>query len=202
MRLIGAGLFVFASVLAVVAGMGSLGLLDRGPAWLIGLLIGVFMIAMTGVALWLFNSMGGKVLGHKPLEEQIRELEQQDLLESTSYQATRAFGVDEYEDEGISYFLELVDGRVLFLSGQYFYDYEPDPEEHRPRMFPCSEFAIRRHKAKGYVVDIQCLGTVLEPEAIAQPFGHDDWERGRVPEDGDVIASATYEAIKREQLSR
>jgi hypothetical protein len=29
MRVIGAGLFVFASVLAAVAGMGSLGLLDR-----------------------------------------------------------------------------------------------------------------------------------------------------------------------------
>ena len=61
----------------------------------------------------------------------------------------RAFGVKEFEDEGLHYFLELTDGRVLVLSGQYLYDYEAisdDSETNRPRAFPCSEFTLRRHK--------------------------------------------------------
>jgi hypothetical protein len=202
MRLIGAGLFVFASMLAAVAALGSLGSLDRAPAWLIGLLIGLFMLVMTGVALWLFNSKRSNVLGHKTLEEQIRELEQQGLLESTTFQATRAFGVEEYEDEGLSYFLELSDGRVVFLTGQYLYEYEPDEDEPQARAFPCSEFSIRRHKTERYVVDVQCRGSVLEPEAVARPFDADDWKHARVPEDGEVITARTYDALKSEQLSR
>jgi len=202
MRLIGAGLFVFASMLAAVAGLGSLGLFDRAPAWFIGSSMSVFTVVMIGVALWLFNSKGRSAFNLKPLDEQIAELEQQDLLESTSFQAQRAFAVEEGEDEGSSYFLELTDGRVLFLTGQYLYDYEPDEHEQRSRAFPCSEFSIRRHKTERYVVDVRCGGSVLEPEAIVRPFTTETWDEGRVPGDGEVITSMTYDAIKREQLSR
>jgi hypothetical protein len=202
MRLIGAGLFVFATMLAAVAGLGSLGLFDRAPAWLIGSSMSVFTVVMIGVALWLFNSKGRSAFNLKVMEEQIAELEQQDLLESTSFQAQRAFAVEESEDEGSSYFLELTDGRVLFLTGQYLYDYEPDEHEERPRTFPCSEFSIRRHKTERYVVDVRCGASLLNPEAIARPFTTEDWDGGRVPDDGEVITSMTYDAIKREQLSR
>jgi hypothetical protein len=202
MRLIGAGLFVFASMLAAVAGLGSLGLFDRAPAWLVGSGMSIFTVVMVGVALWLFNSKGRSAFNLRPLDEQIAELEQQDLLESTSFQARRALAVEESEDEGSSYFLELTDGRVLFLTGQYLYDYEPDEHEERPRAFPCSEFSIRRHKTERYVVDVHCGGTVLAPEATARPFTTEDWDSGRVPDDGEVITSMTYAAIKREQLSR
>lgn len=202
MRLIGAGLFVFAGMLAVAAALGSLGLFERGPVWLIAPLIVVFTFAMIGAALWLFNAKGANVLGHKTLEEQTRELEQQGLLESTTFQATRAFGVEESEDEGLSYFLELSDGRVLFLTGQYLYEYEPADRENQTRAFPCSEFSIRRHKTERYVVDVRCGGSVLDPEALARPFTTDDWDGGRVPDDGAVITSMTYDAIKQEQLSR
>jgi hypothetical protein len=202
MRLIGAGLLVFASMLAVVAALGSLGLFERGPVWLIAPLIVVFTFAMIGVALWLFNAKVVNVLGHKTLEEQTRELEQQGLLESTTFMATRAFGVEESEDEGLSYFLELSDGRVLFLTGQYLYKYEPSDRDNQTRAFPCSAFSIRRHKTERYVVDVQCRGRVLEPEAFAKPFDVNEWEHARVPEDGELITSRTYDAIKREQLSR
>jgi hypothetical protein len=201
MRLIGAGLFVFAGLLAAVAVLGSLGILDRAPVWLVALGLVIVLVVLIALAVWLLNRKGIDSFGDKPLEEQTRELEQQGLLESTEYQATRAFGVDEFEDEGISYFIELADGRVLFLSGQYLYDYEPDAAESRPRRFPCSGFSIHRHKADGYVVDIQCRGRVLEPEAVARPFSDRDWTFGRVPDDGEMITTSTYEAIKRERLS-
>ena len=50
---------------------------------------------------------------------------------SERFTASRAFAVEEFEDEGSHYFVDLTDNRVLFLSGQYLYDYEPleDAEE-------------------------------------------------------------------------
>ena len=60
MRLIGAGLFVFASMLAAVAELGSLGLFDRAPAWLIGSSMSVFTVVMIGVALWAVQFEGAQ----------------------------------------------------------------------------------------------------------------------------------------------
>ena len=202
MRLIGAGLFVFASMLAAVAVLGSRGLPDGEPVWLIAPILVAFMFVMIGVAVWLFNSKRVDFLGRQTLDEQIRELEQQGLLESTTYQTTRAFGVEEFEDEGSSYFLELSDGRVLFLTGQYLYHYEPDTHGKESRTFPCSEFSIRRHKTERYVLDIQCRGRVLEPEAVAPPFTDEYLARDHRPTDGDVITATTYDSIKRELAGR
>jgi hypothetical protein len=115
---------------------------------------------------------------------------QRDEREADGLRATRAFGVEEFEDEGLHYFLELADGRVLFVSGQYLYDYEPssdDPETTQARSFPCTEFTVQRHKKEGYVVEILRGGTVLEPEVMAPPFGEKAWRPNRVPEDGQVI---------------
>jgi len=202
MRLIGAGLFVFASLLAAVAVLGSLGLSEWVPAWLVGAFMSVFMLTMIGVALWLFNAKRLGAVGQTTLAEQISELEQQGLLETTAFEATRAFAVEEFEDEGSSYFLELADRRVLFLTGQYLYEYEPDTYEKQPRAFPCRKFSVRRHKTERYAVDIQCRGSVLEPEAVAPPFTEQYLDRDDRPGDGDVITTATYEAIKQELLGR
>jgi hypothetical protein len=198
MRLIGAGLFVFAGLLASVAGIGALDIFDRAPPWVGGTLTLTALVVFVIAAAWLFNMKSS----YQSLDQQLEELEDRGLLTSTEYHATRAFGVDEFEDEGLSYFLELTDGRVLFLSGQYLYECEPDAEEKRARTFPCSDFSIRRHKSENYVVDVECRGRILEPEAIAKPFIDTDWKNGRVPEDGDVISTRTYDAIKTEQLSR
>ena len=93
--------------------------------------------------------------------------------------------MEEFEDEGL----------------HYLYDYEPisdDPELNQPRSFPCTEFTVRRHKKDGYVVDIVGGGTVLEPEVMAPAFGNKVWRAKRIPEDGQVITSASYDDLKRE----
>jgi len=203
MRLVGAGLFVFASVLLLVGVLGSQKVFDRAPPWVVGCGLALFMLTLIVLALWLFSPKGTDPLGRKTAEEHRRELEQLGLLESTEFRATRAFGVEEFEDEGLHYFLELTSGGVLFLSGQYLYDYEPisdDPDANEARSFPCTEFTVRRHKREGYVVEILCGGTVLEPEAMAPPFGQKVWQANRVPEDGQVITGATYDHLKREYL--
>jgi hypothetical protein len=96
----------------------------------------------------------------------------------------------------------LENGSVLFLSGQYLYDYQPidgDPEYNRPRLFPCTEFTVRRHIGKGYVFAIICRGEVFEPELLAPPF---DFKKDDFPIDGKVITDQTYDDIKQERMNR
>jgi hypothetical protein len=203
MRVIVAGLFVFTSVILLVGFLGSQKVFDRVPSFVVGSGIALFMLTLAVLSLWLFNPKGSDPFGRKTAEQHKRELEQLGLLESTAFRATRAFGVEEFEDEGLHYFLELADGRVLFLSGQYLNDYEPisdDPGMNRLRAFPCTEFTVRRHRKEGYVVEIVCGGSVLEPEVMAPPFGRKVWQANRVPEDGQVMTRA-YDHLKREHTS-
>jgi hypothetical protein len=138
-------------------------------------------------------------------EDFIQHLEESGLLVDEQYRATRAFAVEEFEDEGSAYFVELEDGRVLFLMGQYLYDYEPiedDPELNQPRIFPCTEFTLRRHREEGYVADLVCTGEPFEPEVTVAPFGEEIYEKGGVPEDGEIVEGRSYEELKRVHMAR
>lgn len=203
MRVIGAGLFVFSGVLLMVALVGSQKALNWAPSWLIGLGISFVMVALMVLSLWLFNARGSNPFGRMTEQEHLQELERLGLLESTAFRATRAFGVEEFEDEGLHFFLELTDGRVLFLSGQYLYDYEPNPDTGATRrLFPCTEFTVRRHKKEGYTAEIVCGGTVLEPEMMAPSFGKKVWQRNQIPEDGALITGVSYDRLKQDHMGR
>jgi hypothetical protein len=130
----------------------------------------------------------------------IEEMEKQGLLIHEKFEARRAFQVEEFEDEGCQYFVELKNGSVLFLCGQYLYDHEPmgdAPRPKQPRKFPCTEFAVLRDKRDGLIADIVCGGTVIEPEGEAPHFTEADYESGRTPEDGQIISDRSYDQIKR-----
>jgi hypothetical protein len=126
-------------------------------------------------------------------KDSVRRLEENGMLSASSFEVTRAFHVEEFEDEGVHYFLELKGGGVLFLSGQYLYPYEPDAGQ--ARQFPCSRFSIRRHRVEHYVVDMEFGGVVLEPEALLPPFTMQDYEIKGLPQDGDIIRDRTYEML-------
>jgi len=195
LRAILAGLAVFAFTGIVVGVVIGSGLADAVGPVVAGLLMGGAMVIACIGALVLFNMRRRDSRGLKSVDEQLRELEAGGLLVSADYRATRAFEVEELEDEGLHYFLELDDGRVLSLTGQYLYDYEPDPEIPRPRRFPCDDFTVRRHRDHGYVVDLVCRGRVLEPELTAPAFPFDvAWSKEPL-EDVELIAD-TYDAVK------
>jgi hypothetical protein len=126
-------------------------------------------------------------------------LEAQNLLTSTSFTADRAFRVDECKDKGPHYFLELEDGGVLHLSGTYLYEYEPI--EGSLRHFPCTQFTVRRHAEVGYVVDLICGGIVIEPEVEAPPFSAQEFEAGRVPEDGVILRNLTFDQLRHQRTN-
>ncbi|WP_395744312.1 hypothetical protein [Prosthecobacter sp.] len=126
-----------------------------------------------------------------------------ELLQQT-FHATRAFQVTEREDEGCQYFIELTDGSVLFLQGQYLYDFEPitdDPDENQPRRFPCTEFVVSRDVEGRYFIQLDCHGTALEPECLAPPFSRRDYREDRVPDDGDIISDISYDELKRQRMA-
>lgn len=151
---------------------------------------------------WIVFQSPPDPLGRLSPDEYLSELERQGLLISTDYEAQRAFGIEEFDDDGPHYFLELTDGRALYLHGQYLDDYEPildDPEIECPRRFPCTHFSIRQHKTEHYVVEIQCRGPVLEPEFVADTEDA-NWKRWRWgdPDCGVlVLPDATYERVKK-----
>ena len=130
-----------------------------------------------------------------PRPPSLAELDALGKLRRDQYRAVRAFSVEEFEDEGVHYFIELDDGRVLYLNGQYLYDYEPDAygaQSGQPRRFPCTEFALVRDIENGWTVDVECRGTVFEPEFTAPHPQH--WP----PEfdDGAVIPGESYELLR------
>jgi hypothetical protein len=128
------------------------------------------------------------------------DLQARGLLVYSSYHADRAFRVEPLTEHGPHYFLELEnnDG-VLHLNGAYLYDYEPGAQN--VRHFPCTEFTLRTHALEGYVVDILCGGLVIEPEAEAPPFTQEDYAKGRVPGDGQILSHLTYDEVRAQRMA-
>ena len=117
MRLLAAGCFVFGGLLGLVAVGGAIGAFDRAPAWLLGPILSIYMLGLIAVALWLFNPKPSGAFGGKSAEEHLRQLESRGLLDSTEFCVTRAFGVEEFEDEGLHYYLQLADVVCSSCSG-------------------------------------------------------------------------------------
>ena len=192
LRLASAGISVVVSVLIAVGVLVYLARLfsiaTLPTALIVIVVLGIFLILLLG-AMVLFNAPHIRTAAPG---EKIRKLEAQ------HFRALRAFQIEEFEDEGSSYFLELEDHTVL-LSGQYPWNYNP---EDQPRIFPCTEFVVRRHAVKGYTLDIVCGGVVIEPEFAAPPFDVSDFGTNAIPHDGQIMRKESYETIRDEFSSR
>lgn len=202
-----AGVFVFATLLVTIEFSLKYHLFDSFPAPLVGIVLGVGLILLIFAAFVLFNSIFAwlrlPVRHRQSIEETLETLRNSNLLLSTDYHAIRAFEVAEFEDEGTHYFIELEDNRILFLSGQYLYQYDPicdDPEHNKPRLFPCTDFTIHRHKRAGYVVKIETGGDVLFPEVKTPPFMGMSWEQA--PLDGKIITGTSYDSLKEHLMNQ
>lgn len=199
MRLLIAALSFLLGLYAISAGLIAL-LPPGAPEWLsgVGILIGFCLsLVLTNK---LVNAQGTNFWSLARAPEPGEQLEQQEgLLLSTTYQATRSFQVEEFREEGPHYFIELNDRSVLHLNGPYLADLGPRRLFNlfdRLRKFPCTDFIVRRDREDGCVVDIQCRGPVLEPEITTPPFDESDFRDGLLPQDGDIITTRTYDELK------
>lgn len=188
------GLLLTALLACAAATLVAVGLLSVAPGLppIVGGFAAVVAATVTGILGMVVFNRGPKQ--GKTLSEQIDELRTAGMLVSEPFTARRAFMVEEFEDEGIHYFVELEDGSVLFLSGQYLYDSE--------ERFPCTQFVVWRHRDQRYAVELECAGEVLEPEAVAPPFTEEEYASDRVPEDGRIMTDRTYDDLEREWTSR
>jgi hypothetical protein len=201
MRVILAASTVFAGMLATVAILSATGWIDSLPRPAMGFVISFVLFALLWAAMWLFNRKPLNLMGFKSPEDHLRELEAAGFVEKSDFVVTRAFEVEETEDEGLHYFLALDDGGVLYLTGQALYDFveiTDEPEFNQPRRFPCTEFSTLRHRIDRYLMDIQCRGRMIEPERVAPPFSREARRAKRVPEDGQVIRDRTFDEVMRE----
>ncbi len=190
---------LFAAIFVFLGMMVSVGLLLNimshvSPLW-IGLCLSIIFLILLILADIAFNASWkkGEIFGAPA--DFIEKLENEGLLISTKFKANRVFQVEEYEDEGLHYFVELEDKSVLYLTGQYLYDYiaieDENDEDCEPAIFPCTDFTVRRHRDGGFVVDLQCRGTLLEPVEWVE------YGQGKVPEDGDIITDTSFDELKK-----
>jgi hypothetical protein len=165
-----------------------------------GVLATIFILNLLSQRFFLRRSL------HEPLpgiirewKKGLREREEKGLLVSTAFKVRRAFALEPFEDDEPCYFLELANGTVLYLQGDYLNDYglkEGDPNVNYGLLFPCSDFTVRRQRENGGVCDIQCHGKVVAPEITFPPFQPSDTTNGLVPKDGDIIRDRSYDQIK------
>ncbi len=102
-------------------------------------------------------------------------------VEIATFEVRDAIRIEEFEDEGSQYYLQLADGGVLFLGGQYLYDPEAEGR------FPSTRVRTTRTCHSRTLLDIECLGT---PLAVSTTRGHFDeaaHRSGAVPEDGQLL---------------
>jgi hypothetical protein len=189
MRLLGAAIVVF---VGMCVGVVLFSLVPVSvPLWFMGPLSVVLFFGLVGMVMVIFNG-GTKVI--PAVRESLDELRRRGLISTEVVRARRAFSVEEFEDEGPHYFLELEDRRVLYLNGKYLYDYCDDSAE--LRRFPTSDFEIHRHKTQGYVVEMDCRGKLLTLDMEALFNGK---KTGlELPEDGEIIADKTYDQFRQE----
>jgi hypothetical protein len=199
-RLVLAGLFVFAALIAAVTAAerrwGDEGM--RGFEWLVA----PFLIATLYAAFKLFNRPGerslAKDLGRWDPEAEVRRLDEAGQLTRREFRVRRAFELEETEDEGFSFVCELEDGRSLLLRGQFlYYVVWPDPFALRrfERRFPCTRFHVCED-ANGTAVWIEREGEVLAIECVAPPFDLGELEEQDLF-DGDVtVLERRYEELK------
>jgi hypothetical protein len=182
--------------LAMLALMGPLS--SSLPDWVSVALFGLaFVLALTVSILaseWLETNLW--------YGNSVDELESQGLVSSTNYQALRAFMIPPWEDEDAYYFLELNDGSVIHLTGDPVYEDDDSCEElfikkedREPRLFPCTEFTVKRHRERGEVLQVVHGGQLLKLDEVGE-YDINTQAHWPFPRPGDIILNPTFDEMK------
>ena len=102
-------------------------------------------------------------------------------LSSAEYEVRDVVEIEEFEDEGRHYLLDIGDGKTLVLSGQYLYT----PVE--SGIFPSSRIRVFWHRTEGYTFGIECLGNKMLPSKTIKPIAEDGIEDKNFPGDRELL---------------
>jgi len=111
--------------------------------------------ALMGIAVGMWVVRKSLFASRKALQPYKLDLEE-GIAESFTCHALGAVEVEEFEDEGPAFFIDVGEPRLLFLQGQYLYDLVEDGK------FPCSDFEVVRAPQSGLNLGLQCLGEPLK----------------------------------------
>jgi len=111
--------------------------------------------------------------------------------EVRQYSAVAAIRVEETEDEGTGFFIQLSDGKILYLRGQQFYDLEDQ------RRFPNDRFECVVAPTSKWPLGFECTGDYLPVSYSRSAFTSSDVKRDLTPCDGDLFVG-DFDALKSE----
>ena len=190
LRVILAALFVFVAMGTAFSYADSL------PPWT---MIIIMPLAL-GIAVVIFNKGALRRMRFKTDEDFAdAELEAGRAL-TEHFNASRALSFEDLRTGCMVHFLELADGSVMCLYGQYLYEFEPiddEPELNQPRRFPTSEFTIIRSRRDGQILDLRVGNDVIGTTLIEEPGDYDVIaDLGFKLEDGEVVEGVTLDDVE------
>jgi hypothetical protein len=190
---------ILAAFVAYALIIGSIGIITRLPeGWSKAAAIAVPLVAIP-LVLVLFNKgmLRRLIVGH---EKYVQYELQKGRAERRTFRVSRALSFDDLRTSCMAHFLELNDGSVMCLYGQYLYDYEPiddDPELNQPRLFPTSEFSAIRLLHDGALLDFEIGGDVVATKVIEEPEDYDVIANlGFNFEDGEVAEGVSFGQVE------
>ena len=134
-------------------------------------------------------------------DDHLKQLEADGKAVRENYRMRRAMTFEDWGTSSIAHLIELDDGRLLCLHGQYYYDFEPiddDPEVNQPRRFPTSEFSLLRDARNGTVLMLTPGNEVVAPTVCAPIAKYKKmYELGIRLEDGELITGMSFEAAQK-----
>jgi hypothetical protein len=131
--------------------------------------------AIAGFSLGLRSIIKERVDTLSPYGQDIRA----DLVQDIHCIVADAVAVDPFDEEGTGFFLDVGDGQLLFLQGQYLDDLD---EEGR---FPTRELFMVRAPHSGDILRLEHLGEVFEPSRSRGYLGEEREEYA--PQDGEIL---------------
>lgn len=142
------------------------------------------LFVLFGVSAWFFRRRARRADLTRDLAQGARyaaDLEARQI-EEWHVRVVKAVAVEEVEDEGMRFFLEIEDGRVVFLRSQDFYD-----DERYESGFP-SELTMTRLPASAELLDFQTSGEFRSLAGMWPPFAAAaDDPNAFGPEDGAIL---------------
>ena len=178
----------FAAFLAFLVSLG-LFLILSPASWQIGVRSLAPVAAALVVAVVVFTRMRARERRSDWTDRLARDLAG-GVARVSTYRVEDAIQVEEFEDEGSSWYLKLDDGRVAFLTGQYLYEVEESGA------FPSAVVSVTRAPESAIVFEVRCEGTSLSASGRTPHFTTSDYDQGRVPEDGALVA-VEWESLRR-----
>lgn len=111
-------------------------------------------------------------------------------LEVSLYSVRSVIEIEEFDDEGMFFLLDVGENQTLCLRGQYLY------EATERGLFPSPEIKVFWNNHLEFTYGVEGNGHKLEPARVLPPLTGEQWDFESLPEDRDLINKNIHEVAK------